>query len=494
VHDPRRAIQYGQVFVWWQALSGAVQVALVVILASTALPRSVYALYAWSVIIHTFVQIPGFYKLFRNGLSALQRFDYTQIIDLAVSLVFPMLTQPIFVIILIIWGRNQPAYGMAMGGLIGLGIAAYATEALQFVLGWLLYKRLGYNTRVFMLAHFDWSVIREAFRFGVFDMLGSMAWGIGQAVEILVTQTRLVNYAEIWGNWGVAQNFVFSFNVMSTLYDNLMPSISEAISHARQVLSQYYAAMAYKYGGMICAFIAAVLLAVSDRFILGATGPEFTRAALYVIPLIFWGALQYPSWVGDCVQRGANRPQLVPALVGMEQFIRIGLMWLLIDRFQINALIFAYIIAISIKDIVAYFINNKVCFPQRFYFWQSLFAPLLAGSAHYLVVRWVTGLIWQGEQVTSIIIFFIGIFLSYPLFAFFYGFFGGWDDDTLSELGQGAELTSFIRPLARLFYLASALGSRLNPLLHNRFPIEIRAKALEEAKMLTKERVSLVKE
>ncbi|HEX9028328.1 MAG TPA: hypothetical protein VF823_04065, partial [Anaerolineales bacterium] len=52
VHDPRRAIQYGQVFVWWQALSGAVQVAAIIALAGTFLPRSVYALYTWSVIIH----------------------------------------------------------------------------------------------------------------------------------------------------------------------------------------------------------------------------------------------------------------------------------------------------------------------------------------------------------------------------------------------------------------------------------------------------------
>ena len=98
-------------------------------------------------------------------------------------------------------------------------------------------------------------------------------------MEILITQTRLVNYAEVWGNWGIAQNFIFGFNVLDTLYNNLMPSISEAISHARRMLSQYYAAMAYKWGGLISAFIGAVLLAVADRFILGASGPEFVRAA-----------------------------------------------------------------------------------------------------------------------------------------------------------------------------------------------------------------------
>jgi O-antigen/teichoic acid export membrane protein len=268
VHDPRRAIQYAQVFVWWQALSGAVQVALVTALAGTLLPHTVYALYAWSIILHTMIQIPGIYQVFRHALMAWQRFDYAQMLELGLYLVFPIITQPIIVTLMVAWGSNTPAFGKAMGGLLGLGLAAYAAEALTFLIGLLLYRRLGYNTRLLFLAHFDWKIIKEAFRFGVFEMLGSVAWAIGQAVEIVITQTRLVNYTEIWGNWGLAQNFIFAFNVVHTLYNNLMPSISEALSNTRRVLSQYYAAMAYKYGGMISAFIGAVLLAVADRFIL----------------------------------------------------------------------------------------------------------------------------------------------------------------------------------------------------------------------------------
>jgi hypothetical protein len=34
---------------------------------------------------------------------------------------------------------------------------------------------------VLFLAHFDWKVIKNGFRFGVSEMLGSMAWGLGQA-------------------------------------------------------------------------------------------------------------------------------------------------------------------------------------------------------------------------------------------------------------------------------------------------------------------------
>jgi O-antigen/teichoic acid export membrane protein len=194
-----------------------------------------------------------------------------------------------------------------------------------------------------------------------------------------------------------------------------------------------------------------MLLAVADRFILGASGPEFTRAALYAVPLLFWGAIQYPSWVSDNVQLAANRPYLKSALVAGEQVMRILLALLLIERFQINALIFAYFAGLLTKDLVGYLINHRLCFPQRFYPWQSLIAPLLAGLAHYAVLRWLGGLLWRGDQVTSVLILFIGILPSFPLFAFFYAFFGGWDAETLDELRRAVPLTSLARPLTWIF-------------------------------------------
>jgi len=490
VHDPKKAVQFGQLYIWWQLISGAIQVSIVTVVASVILPESPFALYAWSVIIHSFIQIPGFLGVMRLALISYQRADYGQMVTLATEVILPILIQPVFVTAMVIWGRSNPIFGQSMGGLLGLGIAAYMVQVAAFGLGLWLFRRLGYSTRVFFLAHFDWSVIRQAFRFGFFEMLGSVAWAIGQAMEIVVTQTRLVNYAEIWGNWGLAQNFVFSFSVISSLYDNLMPSISEAISNGRRKLSQYYSAMAYKWGGMMSAYIGAVLLAVADRFILGASGPEFSRAALYSIPLIIWGAIQYPSWVGDTVQLSSNKPYLKMALVFGEQTIRIVLAFLLIERFQVTGLIIAYFIGLLAKDLIGYFVNQRLCYPQVFYFWQSLAAPLLAGGVHYLVLRGFTGLIWQGDPVTSVVIFFLGILPSYPIFAFLYGWFGGWDEDTLGELRQAVELSSFMRPLAWVFWRASAWGAHFSP-LHGRFPIRVRAEALLEARSLMDERVPL---
>jgi hypothetical protein len=491
INEPRKGIMFGQVFVWWQALSGAFQVALVIILAGTVLPKTAYAIYTWSVIVHTFIQIPGFYRVMRHALTGLQRADYAQAIDLGWGLVFQMVAQPVFVGIMLLWGRSHPAFGTTMSGLIGLGIAGYAVEVMAFVLGLWLYKRLGYNTRVYFLAHFDWETVWKSFRFGLFEMLGAGVWGIGQSLEILITQARLINYAEVWGNWVLAQNFVYGFNAIANLFEGMMPSISEAISHGKKILGQYYSAIAYKWGGMLSAMLGSMMLAVADRFILGASGPQFVRAAVYSIPLLLWGAAQYGSWVSDMVQRGSNHPWLIMAMTLVEQTIRIGLALVLLKKLQINALILAYFIGILTKDILSYFVNNRVCYRQRFYFWQSIGAPVLAGLAHYGILRWVTGLIWQNEQITSIVIFFIALVPSYPIFAFLYAFFGGWDDDTLEELKRAASLAGFMKSLAWLFWAASALGARISP-LHGRFPISIRAEALEEAKALQAERVSLV--
>jgi O-antigen/teichoic acid export membrane protein len=491
VKDPKKGIQYGQVFVWWQALSGAVQVALVVALASTLAPRSAYALYAWSVIIHSFIQIPGFYQVMKHALTGFQRLDYSRVLEVGLNVVLPMLVQPIFVTIMFAWGKAHPVFGGAMGGLLGMGLAAYAAELLTFLLGLWLYQRVGYNARILFLAHFDWDVVKTSFKFGVFEMLGSAAWSFGQAAEIAITQTRLINYAEIWGNWGLAQNFIFAFNVTQTLNDGVMPAISEAISSGKRILSQYYSVMAYKYNGLTSAFIGAVLLAVAPRFIIGSTGVEFQRAAIYVIPLTIWGAVQFPSWVGDNVQLGSNKPYLKSLLVFSEQVIRVMLAWILLERFQVTGLIIAYFVGLFAKGITAYIINHKICFPQRFYIWQSLVAPLLAAAAHYGILMLINGFIWKGDQITSVLIFFIGILPSFPLYMFLYGLFGGWDKDTLDELKDAVALTGVVHGLTRWgIYEPTALGARLSP-LNNRFPITNRAEAMKEAKALTEEKVKL---
>jgi O-antigen/teichoic acid export membrane protein len=490
VSDPKKGIQFGQMFVWWQMLTGAVQVTIFVALSSFFLPKTTYAIYTWIIITHAIIQMPGIYQLMRYALPGFQRFDYAQIVDIGFAVVFPIIAQLIVVFPVYKWGLANPVIGPALGGALGMAFALYGTELLTFIIGYFLYHRLGYNMKILFLAHFDWEVIKKSLKFGVFDMMGSLVVSGAQALEILITQTKLINYTEIWGNWMLAKNFVFAYNVVLTLYGNLMPAISEAFSRGRKILSQYYAALAYKYGGMISGFLGAFLLAVSDRFILGATGPQFDRAALYSIPLMVWGMIQYPSWIGDNIQRGVNKPWLITALCTMEQTIRVTLVFVLMDRFQIIGLIIAYFVGLLTKDIVSYFINDKLCFKQRFFFWQSIGAPILSGAVMYAILRTLGTFIWKCDQITSMILFFLGAVPGLYVFSFLYALAGGWDAENLEELKHGAQLSNFMKPMAMLFYKCAELGAKISP-LHNRFPITIRQEALAEAQSLMKEKVEL---
>ena len=103
----------------------------------------------------------------------------------------------------------------------------------------------------------------------------------------------------------------------------------------------------------------------------------------------------------------------------------------------------------------------------------------------------MSNFIWKGDQITSVLIFFIGILPSFPLYIFFYGLFGGWDIATINELKDAVALTGNVRGLARWgFYEPTMLGARLSP-LNGKFPITIRAEAMEEAKQLTQAKVKL---
>jgi O-antigen/teichoic acid export membrane protein len=343
------------------------------------------------------------------------------------------------------------------------------------------------------MAHFDKETVRSALGFGVFLLGGSAAYGLGQALEIVVTTIYLVNYNEIWGNWQLAQGLATSYFILLTLNSNLLPSISEAISNARKILSKYYVAMAYKWGSLISGFFCASLLSVADRFILGASGRDFERAASYVIPLIIYYALGFPTWTNDIVQQGANRPKINMFMTMGEQAIRIALIFLLIGRFQIYALVISYMIALLLKDIVGYVVNHRVNFPLHLYRWQTFAAPLLAGVVHYCILRFTTGLLWKNDSMSSILIYVIGVVLSFPLYSFLYGVFGGWDDNTLDDFHRAVSISNFARPVTWLFWKASTIGAHISP-LHGRFPVRIYDEAMQEASTLTQERFRLLEE
>ncbi len=491
IKEPRRGLKYIQFFVWWQAISGTIQLGAVALIAVTFVPHTAVAYLSFYFIAHALIQFPGFLRVFNYTFRSFQRFDYEQILTLVIY-VGPMALQAVTVSIMRRWGAANPILGEAMGGVLGMGLGLYLSEYAGFLVGLWLYKRLGYSLRAIFLPTFDWETVRSALLFGGKLTLGSAFAPLGHALQVSLIAAYMLNYAEVQGNWSVAFGLTIGYSALGAgLYDGLMPSISEAYSHGRLKLSQYYVAQGFKYGVWFSLFILSALGAVADRFILGALGQDWTRAAAMVGPLLIWGAVQFPSWFGDRLQQAAGRPELQAMMIAGEQILRISLMFMLIGRYQLWGLMIAYLIALPTKSVVAWLLNWKLILRPKIYLWQSFVAPLSAGAVNYLVIRLVSGLIWRGDMATSLIIFLLALLPSLPFYSFLSGLFGGWDDQGMQELKRAADMSSLAKPITYLVYRGTALGARLSP-LHGRFPITIYSEAMAEARGLMAEKVQLV--
>jgi len=491
IDDPKRGVKFGQLYVWWQAITGTIQLGAVVVLAAFVVPDSPWAFMSYYLIVHALIQFPGFLRVFQYAFGAFQRNDYDQTLNLVIYM-GPVVIQTITVWVLTQWGAANPVFGPAMGGVFGLGLGVYLTEIAAFLVGMALYWRLGYGLKVLFLAHFGRDTLVEAIRYGFPITVAGVFGALGYTVQIALVVTLILNWSEVQGNWDVVSptGLILAFSGMHGLYQALLSAISEAYSHGRQALTRYYIAQGFKYGGWFSAFVGSGLLAVGDKFILGALGPDYTLAAQMVGFMAVWGAVQYPAWFADRTQEAVGRPDLEAWMLIFEQTLRIALMFVLIPFFGIWGLLFAYMIALPTKDVLVWIVNYKLVMPYRIHWWQSFCSPLLAGTVNFFLLRGIAELIGQPDQMASVALLFVALVPALPLFSFWSGVFGGWDDQGVRELETAAGMSSLAKPVAYLVYWGTALGARISP-LHGRWPIPHQA-AVVEATSLGEERVALV--
>jgi hypothetical protein len=228
---------------------------------------------------------------------------------------------------------------------------------------------------------------------------------------------------------------------------------------------------------------------VGDRFILGALGPDYARAIQFLSVLALVGATQYPAWFSDRLQEGTGRPHLLMWMLIMEQTLRIILMLVLVPRWGVWGLVAAFTVAILTKCIVGWWVNRRLILSFRIHWWQTAASPALAALVNYLLLRGLGSVIWSPNQWASVLLFFVAVLPSLPVYCFCNGLFGGWDDGGLTELRRAVGMSSLGKPVAWLIYKASVLGARLSP-LHGRFPIP-QTDALTEARALTAAKVAL---
>ncbi|MCK5797061.1 MAG: hypothetical protein KAI47_07760, partial [Deltaproteobacteria bacterium] len=453
VKDPKEALRSAQFFVWWQILTGLVQVSLACLAAVVILPNTRYGYTSSFVILVALGQYPGFFGVVTFFFQAYQRFDYNIALDLLSDWILRFVLLIPFVLLFRQWGVAHPAYGEAFGAAVGIGVGYYVSSLVSFGLGIVLYRRLGLSLMPLFLAHFDGATAKRMLSYGLRVVAGKFLYRAAQAIDTAMISVLLLNYTEWLGLKGqISYNLMFLFPVAYRFFETSMASLSESYGNDKKTLTQYYLARYFQVGSLYAAIGLSLLLALGPLFVRNAMDPQWARAADYLVLAAAIGAFFAPAWLSDMLQKGAGRPGLFAIVLGLEQVARIGLFWILIPSLQFTGFYLAILLTIILKVFGSWIVNHLLILRLRIYLWQMFIAPLLTGLATYGIFRGVAAWIAPTGALVTTVLFLGAALFAFPLCFFFFGLFGGTDRAFADEFDQASEMTGLLRPLTRFFY------------------------------------------
>ena len=492
VKNPREAVLSAQFFVWWQILTGLVQVTMVCVVVMVVLPRvgllRPYGYTSNFILLVALAQYPGIFAVMNFFFQAFQRYDYNIGLDLLSDWVLRFALQIPLVLLCRAWGAANPQYGEAFGAALGIGLGYYVSQIVTFGVGVLLYRRLGLRLAPLFMAHFDLRTATRMLRYGLQVVLGQAFFRAAKFIDRLLISILLLNYTEWLGlEDQIHINLMFLFPLAYRFFETAMAALSESHGNDKPVLTQYYVARFFQVGSIYTAIALSLLLALGPLFVRHAMDPQWARAADFMVIAAVAGAFSAAAWISDMLQKGAGRPDLFAYILGAEQVLRIGLFWVLIPRYQFWGFYWALLITVALKVTVAWIINHRVIVRLRLFPWQMFIAPTLAGVANFLMLRLVGHLLGFTGRWEVVILFFASALLSFFVCFFVTALLGGMDHAFAEEMDQASRMTGWLRPLTRLFYLVSRAGWSLSP-LHNRFPITLHPAAMEQAHELERQR------
>lgn len=496
---PEKAYHYVQLFIWWEILSGVAQVFFVAFIGSIVFPMTDFSYLSWMFVIHSLIQFPGIFLVFQYFFQGYQRADYNMIAFalqyFVLRLVLQVVTVPIFKAIF----AGNVMYGPAFGAGVGLLVGQLLGDWVLFGITLKMYKNLKLPLLPVFTADFTKAEFVETFKFGGKMILGQMWVPLGWLLQVYLVGIYLPNSSAEQGYFELAFTVSTIPQAISLLMSAMMGSLTEAYEYKKENLHNYTSFSGFKWGSLWTFYLVSTFLAIGEPFILGASGPNWARAAALIPWMMFYRALGPTSWQGDFEFAAANKPIYAGIAWVIEQAIRAVLTWYLLKEMLImEAVIIAYIISLAVKTVVVLVLIRWKIHKWEWNVWQTYIAPILAGVINWVLLKGIVfvivDLIFGGTNtiISAVILFVIGMFGMEYIYAFIDGFLGGFCDNTLDELDVATNMVTGVKGLARAYYKMVALGAKHSP-LHNKFRVKVYEAAFEEAKELTQIKKKVVK-
>ncbi len=500
VKDPRRALQYLSFFIWFQMITGLVQVTGIAIYVLYFIPPEMGHL-AWIFLLFSLIQYPGMLNIMQSSLESYQHFSKYMIVAFVKEMVFQVIIEIACVLVGKWWGGTTPGVGEMMGITFGFVIGLYINEIATFLLAAKLFdnvlKGIGFRVMDCIRPSFTRAIAKECLLFGVKTLPASIYGTVLGLFSFFITFSRLPAYAAWMGLIMLAQTFTRQIDIGGQFATQTRYSITEAYLNGKERLAHYYLAMALKwryyitllFAMFITILVPPILVALLDLF-----GANFLKATP-LIPILAIPQLIIMFEIPISITQ-LNRP-LVDQTIGIVKATASFLWYLfLIYGLQTPLTIEIYIL----KDVpinVIFLLVPWVYVHKRFFrihlrdfVVQTFLLPLLPTTFFfgfcylYATAIFPAGSMVMGSIPFAVITLVVGfLVLPWAIFSPLMGFFGCWDDNTMLMFQEAVNMTGPSKFFMKLMFRTTRFGYQHSP-LRGKFPVRGAEDAIREAEEL----------
>lgn len=487
VKDPAKAMQYVQFYIWFQLLSGIIQVSILSLSAAQLAPDSAYAFLTWMILFKILIQFPGFAPVFLNIFQALQRYDLMILIGI-LPIPFTAIFSFITMFYIRSWGLENPVYGEIMGLALGDIVPAFIASWIFILVSLFIYRALGFSLKATFSAHFTLEVVKKSLNFGLRYTPGAIAPLLSSFALPIILSFSLNNYLELSSLLIVALWINFLIRGPGyILYSNLLPSISEAYSHRKMVLSAHYIDQALKWSLMFVGGILPYFIILGKDVAQIIMPPQWAAASQFIALAIIFGTIEFLGALPDETYKAVNKPQIYTYINMFDHILRVILMIILIPKFEIYGVLYAFIIAVSLRCVISWFILAKFILPLNISWWQSIVTPVLVCFLIFALAAAIKFFYSPSSTLDAIFLIIVFLLMS-PVFYFLSALLGGFDDATINEFERANQINILTRLISWVPLIPTRFGAKISP-LHGKFPLKNWDKAQKEAQELTNEKV-----
>ncbi|HMF30221.1 MAG TPA: lipopolysaccharide biosynthesis protein, partial [Candidatus Lokiarchaeia archaeon] len=398
VKDPVKAIKFIQFYIWYKIFSGLVEVAFLSALTYYYFTQSDLAAMSWFFILASIGQFPGMLGVINLALQAMQRFDKMIFINVIVgTLINTAISYGSILLFRFVFAGN-PQYGAAFGATVGISLGGYLGGWTVFFLTAGVFRRLGYSVRALFRADFGREEMTEALRYGAKLTVGWIVVPLAGMIEVVLVSIYVLDFYAQYAYYNMMGTVVGVFMSAGIYYDSVRPGIAEAYGNGKMKLFEYYVTESFKWTNVLAFVPLGCALAASIPLLQGYLGSYWAPAtAFLVVQCILQAECPY-AWLGDAIFQGTGKTSYNVYVWFLEQGTRVALLFILLPILHvIDAIAFAYIVALAAKAVGIFYAIRKRIVKFDWCVGHTLLAPALALIPEYVVNLLFVALIWRGD-------------------------------------------------------------------------------------------------